>query len=683
MVLGSSSFAFAVVMACAVAQAGAQASRPTTEARLATADGGVTLFAPKTPLRLELVPKAGQRRFRLELAVPPEARVEDLPEVVALGDGDERLVVPFLLVVEPDRPAGPLRCELVLRDPTSRDVLRRVPVEFATALGADFLRFGYEAAGDRLAARSAKAENGAPTSSVVRPGYCGARALRLVVPEGGARHEVFRATARADAIPLARFPWLSFAVRGSAATTSRVRIEADARTIEVPLVRGAPGDTWTRVALDLRAELGSAPARVTGITFELGNGTLDLDELAIGANAEPTAADRLRDLCERYAGTGDAATRAALAPELAKLDRSGLAADAAVDLVLLEHALALDAALAPLPAKVAGEPAGAARFAAMVRHQQMLTETPEELVAIGREAVREHQRLLAELAPKIAPGKTWREVVDLLRERHPSAKELPELSQKNWRDALEFTLARDLVTVPLAARHGMVEPVTDGPLSRTYAFGGYGGARRSPEGYTGTFLVSPPAVWMNEREAEERLRGNHYAWCRVVALHEMVPGHHLQTVVHEMRPLSTFRKRFYSTLFAEGWALYCEDVLAEAGYCEAPDVRFAWLQMRLWRAARIVMDASLQTGRMTKDEAVRFFVDEAALLPENAAAEIARDIDAPTRPLSYFMGYRKIAELERDLRAREGTAFSARAFRDRLLAFGPIPIAAIRKGFGL
>jgi uncharacterized protein (DUF885 family) len=239
------------------------------------------------------------------------------------------------------------------------------------------------------------------------------------------------------------------------------------------------------------------------------------------------------------------------------------------------------------------------------------------------------------------------------------------------------------VTVPRAARDARVQVVTTGELSRTYPFGGYGGARRSPSGFTGTYFVSPPADWMTPEEAAERLRGNHEAWTRVVALHEVVPGHHLQTVVHEMRPLSEFRRSFYSTVFAEGWALYCEEMMWGAGFFADDAARFAQLWMRLWRAARVVIDASLQLGRMSIAEAERLLVDEAELDPVNARAEVRRYIDNPTRPMSYLIGFRLLEQLVADARARDGARFRLAEFHDRLLAFGPVPLPAVRRALGL
>ena len=665
----------------------APAAMPEASVVIRAVGGGTLLLEPRTDLVIEIgIGSDEAKEFTVAFGTPPDARVEGLAERIRFEPGQRSQTLKCALVVEALRPAGDLRCELVLRGLGDGVVRKRAEIGFHAALGRDFLRLGFESESAPQRRRGAprprttSRESGGITT---RAGVVGAAGLALAP---GSEKTLFAATSPADGAPLSRFPYLVFQARADAGVQAVLEVEAGLRKV----VSSLPADSkWQRRILRLEdvlaPTLGLGPHVVTGLRIVVtgGAGSFEVDDLALCRDAESTAGDRLRDLCEKWVGARDQIDRDAVRAELLAIPETALAPEERVDHLLLTHALALEHALAGLPPKRSGEPVGEKRFAALLEHQQLLAESPSELIALGWTAVREHHERLQELAAKIAPGKSWREVVALLRSRHPNAEELPELSQQNWLAARDFTIAHDLVTVPLAARHGVVQPVTDGPLSRTYAFGGYGGARPSPEGFTGTFLVSPPAVWMDAKQAEERLRGNHYAWCRVVALHEMVPGHHLQTVVHEMRPLTAFRRLFHATLFAEGWALYCEQVLADAGYCDQDEVRFAWLQMRLWRAARVIMDCSLQTGRMSKQEAVTLFVQEAALLPENAEAEIARDVDVPTRPLSYFVGMLKIQDLENEVRKASGAAFSAKDFRDRLLSFGPVPVAAVRKGFGL
>ncbi|MHC4813512.1 MAG: DUF885 family protein, partial [Planctomycetota bacterium] len=110
------------------------------------------------------------------------------------------------------------------------------------------------------------------------------------------------------------------------------------------------------------------------------------------------------------------------------------------------------------------------------------------------------------------------------------------------------------------------------------------------------------------------------------------------------------------------------------------DTRFAQLRMRLWRAVRVVVDVGLHTGDITVAEAREMLVKEAGLDLINAKAEVQRYIDNPTRPMSYLVGFLMIDGLEAAERKRLGDGFNGRAFRDRLLAFGPVPLPAILKG---
>jgi uncharacterized protein (DUF885 family) len=147
-----------------------------------------------------------------------------------------------------------------------------------------------------------------------------------------------------------------------------------------------------------------------------------------------------------------------------------------------------------------------------------------------------------------------------------------------------------------------------------------------------------------------------------------------------MRPLSSFRRRFSSSTFVEGWALYCEEMMWRAGFFRDEAMRFTQLQMRLWRAARIVADVSLQTGAMTPAQAEELLVREVALDPVNSKAEVLRYLDMPSQPFTYLHGFLAIERLREEVQAREGPAFDQRRFHDRLLSFGPLPIAAIEKG---
>lgn len=582
----------------------------------------------------------------VEVWVSPEISFRGVPGSLRLS---KQQAVEFgcTVHVEADRPAGPAEVRVILRDPGG-ERLAHIKVPLRIAVGRDFLRHSFEN----------RQRGDAPD---------GLAFLRLT---GEGSHALFES---ADSyFQSKRFRYLTCWLRNRG-RDGALTLSLAERQVEVPL---PPTRSWKRIVVDLQKELGDA-SRVSAIAVD---GDLDLDEFAVVRSPEPTMGDRMRSLTLRHHHDLTAKEIAALGKELAEIKGDSLSAQELVDYELLRHDLEWQRIASTLPRKQAGRPAGKERFEAMLRHRHHLEHDCESLRRLGREQVRRHQEMLDELAGKVATGKGWRQVAEALKRKHPTAAELPGFARKAMQEAMDFTIAQCLVTVPHAARHARIQVVTKGPLSRTYPFGGYGGFRPSGNGFTGTYFVSPPAEWMNEQEAADRLRGNHCAKTRVVALHEVVPGHHLQGVVHRLRPLSQFRRRFYSTVFGEGWALYCEETMHRHGFFDL-ETRFAQLQMRLWRAARVVVDVGLHTGELTMPQAERLLVEEVGLDPVNAKAEVLRYIDNPTRPMSYLVGFLMIDELEAAERSRLGDRFDGRVFRDRLLAFGAVPLPAVLKGF--
>ena len=103
------------------------------------------------------------------------------------------------------------------------------------------------------------------------------------------------------------------------------------------------------------------------------------------------------------------------------------------------------------------------------------------------------------------------------------------------------------------------------------------------------------------------------------------------------------------------------------------------LQMRLWRTARVVIDPSLHTGRMTYEEAVRFFMDEVGLERSAAEAEVNRFTTWPTQAPSYIIGWRAIEDLEQEIRSGLGARFSEKRYVEQVLEAGPLPPALLRR----
>jgi uncharacterized protein (DUF885 family) len=162
-------------------------------------------------------------------------------------------------------------------------------------------------------------------------------------------------------------------------------------------------------------------------------------------------------------------------------------------------------------------------------------------------------------------------------------------------------------------------------------------------------------------------------------VHEGLPGHHFQISIANRNP-SFIRKLQFNTCLIEGWALYCEQMVVEQGLYPPdsfPDLR--WLGGVWFRAARIIVDAKLHTGKMSYDDAWKFMVDKC--WPDTAffKAEVRRYCLSPSQPMSYLVGKTQILALRDEYRKKVGTRFSLKDFHDRLLAEGSIPVRLIRR----
>jgi uncharacterized protein (DUF885 family) len=139
----------------------------------------------------------------------------------------------------------------------------------------------------------------------------------------------------------------------------------------------------------------------------------------------------------------------------------------------------------------------------------------------------------------------------------------------------------------------------------------------------------------------------------------------------------------WTPVTVEGWALYCEELMAEEGYFASLEQRLFQRLHLLWRAIRIVLDVGLHTRGMTPVEATDYMVDHLAMDRGRAAAEVSRYCAWPTYQLCYAVGRREILHLRDAYRDREGGSFQLQQFHNEFLSYGGLPVSLIRWGMGL
>jgi uncharacterized protein (DUF885 family) len=201
----------------------------------------------------------------------------------------------------------------------------------------------------------------------------------------------------------------------------------------------------------------------------------------------------------------------------------------------------------------------------------------------------------------------------------------------------------------------------------------YTGGRYSPAPIGGR---TGGEFWVNTYDLDKRPLYSLTA----LALHEAVPGHHLQiSLGRELTDVAPFRRDFYSHAFGEGWGLYSEKLGEEMGLYKTPYDHFGRLSYEMWRACRLVVDTGMHAMGWSRARALQYLADNTALSTQEVRTETDRYIANPGQALAYKMGELKLWELRAKARQALGERFDVRSFHDAVLANGALPLPVLER----
>jgi uncharacterized protein (DUF885 family) len=270
-----------------------------------------------------------------------------------------------------------------------------------------------------------------------------------------------------------------------------------------------------------------------------------------------------------------------------------------------------------------------------------------------------------------------RAVFDRIAERHPDNDTVVAEARRDLEEATGFVRLHRLVSIPDAPVRVIVMP----EFQRGSATAFCDSAGPLEKNGVTFYAISPtPADWSAERTSSQ-FREDNSAMLKDITVHEAMPGHYLQGAVANAGHYPTLvRSMTSSTTFVEGWAVYAEQFMAEAGF-GGDETRMEQLKVRLRVDINAIIDQKIHAQDMSEADAMRLMQDVGYQEEGEAASKWRRAEMSAGQLSTYFVGVQEINALARDMQSKTGG--DARLVHDAMLAHGSIAAKYVRRLSGL
>lgn len=271
-------------------------------------------------------------------------------------------------------------------------------------------------------------------------------------------------------------------------------------------------------------------------------------------------------------------------------------------------------------------------------------------------------------------------VLARLAETHPTNETIVNLATRDLKETTDFVRNRNIVTVPDEPVQIIVMPEFDRGVAVAYC---RAAPPLEPQGET-LFAISPtPKDWSEQRVQSFFREYNNYMM-HDLTIHEAMPGHYLQLAhSNKFKAPTLIRAIFRSGTFAEGWAVYAEQVMAEQGY-GGPEVRMQQLKMKLRTIINAIIDQKIHTAGMTEREAIDMMMNEGFQEEGEAAGKWTRARLTSTQLSTYYVGVLEMNDIRRAYEAKmRGAQVDYKRLHDLMLSFGTPAPKYVRESMGL
>ena len=325
---------------------------------------------------------------------------------------------------------------------------------------------------------------------------------------------------------------------------------------------------------------------------------------------------------------------------------------------------------------------GRGNYQKMLFYNEGISLTPEKVLEIGLEELKKEQESFSAAAKIINPNKNPVEVYNDLKNDHPTAPDLIPDAKKTMDSIRQFTIDRNITTMPSQVRVRVEETPPYARETSTASMDTPGPFEtKATEAY---YYITPVNLKWTATQQEDWLKSFNFYSTDIVTIHEAYPGHYTQFLHLSASSATRIEKIFGSYAFIEGWAHYCEKMMLDEGYgnngdrVRAAKYRLAQSGDALLRLCRLCVSVKTHCQDMSLDDATKFLMDNWHQGEKPSRQEALRGSFDPGY-LYYTIGKLEILKLRADYQAQEGTNFSLQKFHDKILDNGMPPIILLRQ----
>ncbi|MBQ0151689.1 MAG: DUF885 domain-containing protein [Chryseobacterium sp.] len=314
-------------------------------------------------------------------------------------------------------------------------------------------------------------------------------------------------------------------------------------------------------------------------------------------------------------------------------------------------------------------PKGNDIYSYYVKSWTTTTKNPEEINKIGQQQVAMLRAEMEKVKQQVGFTGTLEEFINHVK---TSPDAMPYKTSKEVLGAFNGILAK--ITPKLSTMFS-VTPKTKFEIRQTEKFRE---ASASAEYIQGTPDGSRPGIFYMPLPDPSKF--NVTSGMESLFLHEAIPGHHYQvSLQQENTKLPKFMRFGWFGAYGEGWAHYCETLGPEFGLYTDPYQKMGYLSDQILRAVRLVVDTGIHTGKMTREEAITYFLNNIAYDEAGAIAEVERYMAMPGQALGYKIGSLRIRELRDKYQNQLGSKFNLAHFHDEVLSQGCLPLDVLNR----